>query len=88
MFQQIRLSLALVQWPYSVECHEVVFGVFFLINHIYSYSDYLAYDERPHLHAGYPTPMPVPASHEVIPRYRVAIRPGYSTMPYNVCWYT
>ena len=31
---------------------------FFLINH-YSYSDYLAYDERPHLHVGYLFPEPV-----------------------------
>ena len=34
--------------------------LFLLVNH-YSYSDYLAYDERPHIHVGYPTPEPVSA---------------------------
>ena len=34
---------------------------FFILITQYSYSDYLAYDERPHLHVGYPTPEPVSA---------------------------
>ena len=35
-------------------------ALFFLITQ-YSYLDYLAYDERPHLHVGYTTPEPVSA---------------------------
>ena len=35
--------------------------LFLLINH-YSYSSYLAYDEGPHLHVGFPIPKPISAS--------------------------
>ena len=38
---------------------------FILINH-YSYSDYLAYDGRPHLHVGIPTSKPVSAPHPLV----------------------
>ena len=37
-----------------------LFYFLFSINH-YSYLGYLVYDERPHLHAGCPTPEPVSA---------------------------
>ena len=56
-----RLSTASVVLELSVVRLDV-WRFFILINR-YSYSDYLAYDGRPHLHVGCPTPKPVSAPH-------------------------
>ena len=56
------------------------FLFYFILRNQYSYSDYLGYDERPHLHVGYPTPKPVSASLPLVMNRIIFSNPAYKNL--------